>query len=45
MVNNNTFNLSRGLCQDGNASLGVITKIKHLELNQFPDGSDFLGSG
>ena len=34
-----------GLCQDGNTSSHTITEVKHLELNQFSDGSNSLGSG
>ena len=37
--------LSSGLCQDGNTSSRVITEVKHLELNQFSVGSNFLRGG
>ena len=36
---------SSGSCQDGNTSSRVIAEVKHLELNQFSDGSNLLGSG
>ena len=36
---------SSGLCQDGNTSSRVITEVKHLELNQFSVGSNFLRDG
>ena len=30
---------NRGLYQDGNTSYRASTEVKHLELNQFSDGS------
>ena len=37
--------LSRGLYQHENTSSRVIAEVKHLEFNQFSDGSNFVGSG
>ena len=35
-----------GWCQDGNTSTYfMITEVKHLDFNQFSDGSNLLGSG